>query len=126
MVRSYRGVKFKHLGRNRSGLDCIGPVFAAMIELGRPLVPFRAYKPQPDPKVLMEALRDRAREVELGQYRLPGRLLCLSNPVTFHPQHFVTTLGDGWAFEVTSRGREVKLPELFVGSVWHVLGVDYT
>lgn len=49
-ARSWRAVRWKHMGRSRSGLDCVGLVIctAVQLDLAEPEVDLRAYPRRPD------------------------------------------------------------------------------
>lgn len=53
-ARSYLGVKWKHMGRDREGLDCVGLLIAVWRDLGyEPSeVPIPPYRLQPDGTML--------------------------------------------------------------------------
>ena len=46
-ARQYIGVRFRHRGRDRRGLDCAGLVWAAYRDLGTTLPDFRLYGREP-------------------------------------------------------------------------------
>ena len=46
-ARKYAGVKFRHRGRDRRGLDCAGLVWAAYNDLGHTLPDYRLYGREP-------------------------------------------------------------------------------
>jgi len=55
-ARTYMGVRFKHQGRSRRGLDCIGLCVVAMRALGRPVWDSPAYGTTAATQGLREAL----------------------------------------------------------------------
>lgn len=120
------GAPFRHRGRNAAGIDCIGLAFAAATNIGVEIAPFISYEPQPDPAVLLRAVRDRCDEAPWHERLLPGRLIVLRQRTGGDPKHFAVTLGNGWAAHVTAtKNRRAKVRDEFVHSVWHVRGIDY-
>jgi cell wall-associated NlpC family hydrolase len=57
-AREYLGVPFRHQGRSRRGLDCIGLIIMVAHELGLapPDADFTAYRTQPQPGAMAAAL----------------------------------------------------------------------
>ena len=55
-ARSYMGVRFKHQGRNRHGIDCVGLCIVAMRTIGRPCYDAGAYSREPLKQGLRAAL----------------------------------------------------------------------
>lgn len=57
-ARSYVGVRFRHMGRDRSGLDCIGLLLRAGADCGIELLDSPAdYKRTPDVELFKEMIR---------------------------------------------------------------------
>lgn len=55
-ARSYLGTPFRHRGRTRRGLDCVGLIWRAYADLGHMLVDRRVYGREPHADGLREAL----------------------------------------------------------------------
>lgn len=56
VARSYLDVPFRHRGRSRRGLDCIGLVVVALADVGRSVPDKKAYGRSPEADRLREAL----------------------------------------------------------------------
>ena len=56
-ARSYLGVKWRHQGRNRMGVDCVGLVLCSLSELGVPAPDMQGYRRTPDP-IFVEHIRN--------------------------------------------------------------------
>lgn len=54
--RSYLGVPFRHQGRSRSGLDCIGLLVRSLLDIGRRVKDVTTYGPDPHHGLLEENL----------------------------------------------------------------------
>lgn len=125
-AESLLGAPFRHRGRSTAGIDCIGLTFVAAERVGNTIKPFIDYEPQPDPEVLLAAVRERCDEVGWAERLLPGRLVILRQRMGGLPKHFAVTLGDGWAAHVSAkRSVRAKINDQFVHSVWRVRGIDY-
>lgn len=46
-ARTYLGVRFRHQGRSRRGVDCAGLLLASMAAIGRPIADLEAYGREP-------------------------------------------------------------------------------
>lgn len=57
-ARSYLDVPFRHRGRSRRGLDCIGLVVVALADVGRSVADRKAYGRSPEADRLRVALVD--------------------------------------------------------------------
>lgn len=55
-ARSYTGVKFRHRGRSRMGVDCAGLAWCAAKDAGRLLPDFRLYGREPHAGKLIETM----------------------------------------------------------------------
>lgn len=62
-ARSYVGVKFRMYGRDRTGLDCVGLLFAAASDVGIKAKDFRDYSRNPEVKKLQDMLEAYTRPV---------------------------------------------------------------
>lgn len=93
-ARSFVDVPYRHRGRTRVGIDCVGLAVAALAEAGIEVADRRFYSPQPDGVTLRAALVERLGEpfwrkgdaVELLQ---PGDLLLMA--WNRHPSHVALT-----------------------------------
>lgn len=58
VARSYLGVRWRHAGRTRGGLDCVGLLVAVSRDLGLDVVDTeQEYKRTPDPFLFLEMMR---------------------------------------------------------------------
>lgn len=73
-ARGYLGVPWRHLGRTRAGVDCIGLVLLAAREAGRLLPDPAPYQREPQGTRLLDGMRDLCDLVPLDQ-ALPGDVL---------------------------------------------------
>jgi cell wall-associated NlpC family hydrolase len=71
-ARDYLGVPWRHLGRSRAGVDCIGLVLLAAADAGRPLPDPAPYQREPQGQRLLDGIRDHARRVPSAE---PGDIL---------------------------------------------------
>lgn len=65
-ARTWEGVKFRHCGRNRFGVDCIGLIIKVAHELGLSTYDTKAYARAPDFKFLMREFKRELKKVSLG------------------------------------------------------------
>jgi cell wall-associated NlpC family hydrolase len=112
-TREFIGVPFRHWGRNRNGVDCVGLVIAAAHELG-----ITQYEPPPysrlvDPERLRKQLEQACFEVSFQELE-PGDVLLLK--VLGLPVHLGIYTGETLihAFETAGRVVEVNFSEY-----WH-------
>lgn len=84
-ARSYLDVPFRHRGRSRRGVDCIGLLVLAFADIGRTVIDRQAYGRTPEADRLREALIE-----EFGQ-PIPKDQLQVGDIVTMQwhgrPQH---------------------------------------
>ena len=74
-ARTYLGVPWKHYGRTRNGVDCVGLIVLSLEDAGAPVEDSRVYGKMHRNGDLMEALRGRAdRRVAINR-TLPGDVL---------------------------------------------------
>ena len=97
-ARSYIGVRWRHRGRNRNAIDCVGLILAAFGPFGLHDWPDDySYSRQSTNRELIEIFRRHSREVPLG----PGGLEALEDADililkdTAYPQH-VGLLATNW------------------------------
>lgn len=68
-ARSWIGVKWKHQGRTRSGLDCLGLVVVVAHKLGISDVDEKTYSPRPDGVSLVKRFAEEMDEIALADMR---------------------------------------------------------
>ena len=76
VARTWNGVRFRHQGRSRSGVDCVGLFSCIGTEVGRPDPIPNNYSHNPDTRLLMTEMKKRFDEV-LIKDMLPGDLLMM-------------------------------------------------
>lgn len=84
VARRWLGVPFRHQGRNRTGLDCVGLVIMVAKELGISDFDIVEYGQQPDPKRMGELLRANLDPISFSKIE-PGDILWLR--IVNDPQH---------------------------------------
>jgi cell wall-associated NlpC family hydrolase len=126
-ARSWVGIPFRHQGRSRSGVDCIGLVIVVAQSLG--LVPAdferRDYGRMPNRDELGQKIREHCRPLEVAQ---PGCMFAMRwNKEAAHVAIYTgeTLIHSyeriGRVVEHSFRGRWPR----FVDSVWTLPGVSY-
>lgn len=119
--RSFRGVKFLHRGRDRSGVDCGGLILAALVELG--------YKPPEMTVYGREPEGDRLRQYlirAIGQ-PIPKEEMQVGDVALMRfvrEPHHVAVIGDykmcpGAFSLIHSYGASEKVVEHRLDSDWH-------
>ena len=89
-ARSFVGVRYQHLGRDRFGLDCLGLWLATIWELGAAYEDFLDYSCDPSTYILVEQLGLHMQQ--LGDWRREvrvGDLLVCRFHSSLPPQHIV-------------------------------------
>lgn len=56
-ARAYTGVKWRHQGRNRLGVDCVGLVLCSLADIGIIVPDMQGYRRTPDP-IFVQHIRD--------------------------------------------------------------------
>lgn len=74
VARSYIGVKFRLHGRDRTGLDCVGLIFAVLKDLGLELPDYTNYTRNVESEKLNEIIDTYSTLAPSGKYR-SGQLL---------------------------------------------------
>ena len=65
-AKSYEGVRFRHRGRDRIGMDCVGLLVAVCNDLGLPVVDFQNYKRVSDAETFRDMLLGQTDESSAG------------------------------------------------------------
>jgi cell wall-associated NlpC family hydrolase len=68
-ARRWIGVKWKHQGRTRSGIDCLGLIVLVAKELGISEVDQKTYSPRPDGSSLVKRFGEEMDEIPLTEIR---------------------------------------------------------
>jgi cell wall-associated NlpC family hydrolase len=71
-ARTYLGVPWRHLGRTRAGVDCIGLVLLAAADAGLTLPDPAPYQREPQGQRLLDGIRAHAQRVVVAE---PGDIL---------------------------------------------------
>lgn len=83
-ARRWLGVRWKHQGRTRSGIDCLGLIVLVAKELGIADTDEKTYSRRPDGKELLARFRHEMDEVMLNQIR-PADVLMFAD--SLYPCH---------------------------------------
>lgn len=85
-ARSYLGIRFRHQGRDKSGLDCVGLLVLISRDCGLPCEDLKdlGYRRAPDPESFRKALYDQTDDGNMRIIR-HGSLLMLRQPA--YPCH---------------------------------------
>lgn len=126
-ARGWVGVPFRHQGRDRRGVDCVGLIIAVGAELGLPVgaVSVRAYGRVPLDGLLERAV---AEHCEPAPGPAPGVVLLMR--FVRSPQHVALCTGDTLVHSYEGVGKVVEHGfrgkwERRVVSAWRVPGVSY-
>lgn len=72
-ARSYTGVRWRHQGRNRAGVDCVGLIVAGLADIGIEIEDATGYRRSPEPERFVEHIRNVTDPVEaFGALPVPG------------------------------------------------------
>lgn len=83
VARGLLGVKYRHQGRSREGVDCIGLPVCVRAELGLPTLDVEGYARRTTDSEMLDFCRSHMREVRRDQLA-PGDLLVCMHDVTRH------------------------------------------
>lgn len=132
-ARTLKGIPWRHQGRSKFGVDCIGLVVLAAQGAGLDFATFlsirddRNYKRDPDPKLL--ALVEQC--CSPAPAPIPGCLIVLQFPADRHPRHFALYTAEGNIIHAESRhgnvvehGYRAAWPR-WQHSLWKLPGVIY-
>lgn len=133
-ARALLGVPWRHQGRTRKGVDCIGLVLLAAQNAGVDLIkvsginPPRTYSRNPDPKLyeLVHQICKKTEEVS------PGCLLFFKFEADKHPRHFGIYTESGTVIHAESVTRRMVIEhgyrahwKRWTHSAWRLPGVIY-
>lgn len=137
-ARSYVGVKWRHQGRSRSGMDCAGLVIRVPLDLG--ILPdgfdFRAYHRYPDGKTLERTCEENLDHLDSFAKVQPGDVLTMHDLGTRWPCHMGIVadrpgggfnLVHSWAHLPIRRVVEARLDDFWLSKVtgcWAYRGVS--
>lgn len=130
-ARSFIGVAYRHQGRTRAGLDCIGLNVAIAIQLHLPAHDFSAYAPTPDPVALLREVSKGMDSVATRDGLAPGHSLMFRLTAHGPPQHFAILTEDGTmvhALSTTGSVVEVTFDRMWqrlLCGAWAFKGVEY-
>lgn len=114
-ARSYLGVKYRHQGRVRAGVDCLGLVVLAAKDTGRETPDRVDYSYQPDGHLLRGTLQEHLIEVPIEE-RAPGDVLLFWFAQRGYPQHVGICNGEGMIHTHLKIGRVVEFR--FMDKFW--------
>lgn len=83
-ARTYLGVPWKHQGRSKNGVDCVGFLVLSFKSIGVPVIDLKGYSRQPDGKKLKQIL-DEQPSLNLVNNIQIGDILLLR--IRHDPQH---------------------------------------
>lgn len=83
VARSFLGVKYRHQGRSREGVDCIGLPVCVRAELGLPALDVEGYARRTTDSQMLDFCRAHMHEVQRDQLQ-PGDLLVCMQGATRH------------------------------------------
>lgn len=91
---SFRGVRFRHQGRDRNGLDCMG-LFAATLEaVNYPnIVDYEGYRKSPPASLVYETLKANFDEIDVTDAK-PGDIFLLRPPGSQKAKHGAMLVSD--------------------------------
>lgn len=118
-ARAYIGTPWQHHGRSRHGLDCVGLLFLASRDIGKPFEDFLGYGPMPSPQELVHHGLRQVRRLSRRDLR-PGCIVTLGRG---HMTH-VGIVGDAIApfslIHVPTHGTccETSLPTVKIRGVY--------
>jgi cell wall-associated NlpC family hydrolase len=106
-ARTYLGVPWRHQGRSRLGIDCVGLLVCAARDCGIEVEDLAAYERVPDGRSLMRLLRRHCAPVSLAD-AAPGDIALMGRPATH-----VGILTDGFStlglIHVPTNGRCIEV-----------------
>lgn len=126
-ARSYLDVPFRHQGRDRTGLDCIGLAIRAAQDVGISVIDDTTYKVVPNPTKMLAHLMAHCQEIQRNEITV-GTLLWIR--FDSDPQHVALVTDAGMIHSYSTIGRVV---EHGIGPAWkkrivkafHVRGLIY-
>lgn len=83
-AKSYEGVRFRHRGRDRSGIDCVGLLVAICTDLCLPVTDFQNYKRVSDAETFRDMLLGQTDQSSAGALN-DGSIVLLRQ--AFYPCH---------------------------------------
>lgn len=113
-LRTYRGVRFWHLGRSRTGVDCAGLVVCAVRDCGETMFDRKDYQSQVATAVLRHGLLASFKEVSIDFATTGDILLFCSRDG--NPQHVAVLTGPNTiihAWDAVGEVREHPLTSAF-------------
>lgn len=99
-ARSYLGVPYRHQGRNRVGMDCVGLVVCAARDVGYDVPDMIGYRRAGDGIAFMRHVRANGREIVGDAPLKRGQI------IAFQQQSFPAHLG---IFDITPQGQHVVI-----------------
>lgn len=129
-ARTYKGVKFRHRGRNRRGIDCAGLAWCAYRDCGVTLPDYRHYGKEPHQDGLIHYIRAAlGTEIEKGPVEVcslkPGDVIVVRFEVEPHHVAMVTNYKFGGLSVIHADGHSNKVIEhrldmKFIRRITHV------
>lgn len=92
-ARSFLGVPFKHRGRSRRGVDCVGLVVVALAAVKRTVVDRRHYGRKPEEDGLYEVLCDHLGDPVPMETMRPGDVVLMAVYASIREAHLPNHVG---------------------------------
>jgi cell wall-associated NlpC family hydrolase len=83
-ARKYTGIRWRHQGRSRMGMDCVGLLVLAGQDVGLPIKDFKAYARRSNGDDLIQAFYDNGCVRVAVNGMIPGDVLVLSDKIFPH------------------------------------------
>lgn len=104
-ARAYVGAPWRHQGRTRDGIDCVGMLIAVARDIGVDEPDVEGYRRNPDGPQLTAVLKARLHEIPRDQ-RMPGAILELRDRAAAFPIH-VGVVSDIGVIHACAKARRV-------------------
>lgn len=120
-LRAYDGVAWRHQGRDRRGIDCLGLIVLSARDIGIQVVDNLNYGRVPDFETMRAGLREHFAPVGPRDL-LAGDLYWIQWPRAAHPMHLAVFVGAGYIIHCDERVK--KVTEHTMPAVWEPLIVE--
>lgn len=106
-ARRWIGVKWKHQGRTRSGIDCLGLIVLVAKELGISQVDQKTYSPRPDGSSLVKRFGEEMDEIPLTEIRQGDVILFADSSFPCHVAFVSEKYGKKYIIHAHATRRQV-------------------
>ena len=84
---SMRGLRFRHQGRDRNGIDCVGLLYLVLTEVGYPnIIDYEGYRKSPPASLVYDILCRNFDEIAVSDAK-PGDIFLMRLPGSMKPKH---------------------------------------